>query len=517
MTLSYKEGRSVTFTTAEKTKTDGDPYWFEGKAGGRATVIRGRSVPSSRTLMNVSGTLNLENIVIDGGIANGVTVSGNTRCMEVNHASCTVTLGENAVLQNGQVTGNGGGVNLKNGTLNIKGGVIRNCVAGNDGGGIYLDNGSATLEAGSIYQCSANNGGGVRTKVGSFTMSGGTIQDCSARDGGGGVCVAGGQTMYMSGGSIIKNSAIKNGGGIKVFSAASRLRFSGKVNISGNTCDASVATNNACNVELNQDSYYVINTYNGGLYPGAYIGVYVNGVEGTGSNYDKHGVERKPFGTFADGDNKATFYSFVNDRNGLKGGIIEETDANYQHGKNCIYWIQIFSLEVSKKVVSGSSTTVDSNETFLFKVNVRGDATVTGQPNAAQIDSSNGDYGEMQFTSNGSETTTAVFGLVDGQTISGVNLSEGLSYEVIEYLTVDQAKRYAAMPMNGAGSATESLEYNGVTYQVIRVNTFSSFIGENKTRTDVDPYTSVLTFSNVKPVCKITDMHGNLLYRRYDW
>ena len=186
-------------------------------------------------------------------------------------------------------------------------------------------------------------------------------------------------------------------------------------------------------------------------------------------------------------------------------------------GKNCIYWIQIFSLKVTKEVVSGESTAVNPDELFLFKVNVRGTATVTGQLNAAQIDSSTGDYGEMQFTSNGSETTTAIFGLVDGQTITGVNLSEGLSYEVIEYLTVDQAKRYAAMPMNGAGSATESLEYNGETYEVIRVNTFSSTIGENKARTDVDPYTSALTFSNIMPVCKITDMDGKILYRRYDW
>ena len=98
-----------------------------------------------------------------------------------------------------------------------------------------------------------------------------------------------------------------------------------------------------------------------------------------------------------------------------------------------------------------------------------------------------------------------------------MNLSEGLTYEVTEYLTVDQAKRYAAMPMNGAGTTTESLEYNGVTYQVIRVSTFASTIGENKTRTDVDPYTSALTFSNLMPVCKITDMSGNLLYRRCDW
>ncbi len=518
MTLPYVEGRTVTFTTAGKNDTD---YPFEGKAGGRATVIRGSSVSSSRTLLNVFGDLILENIVIDGGTENGVAVNSSTRCMRIDNSSCTVTLGENAVLQNGHVdtSYDGGGVYVKTGALKISGGVIRNCAARN-GGGVYKQGGQVlTLEAGSIYQCTATGkGGGVYLNGGSFNMSGGTINGGRAVQGGGVYVVNNASVPFnMSGGSIINNSAATAGGGIAVEGINSRLYFSGKVNISGNTCDASVAANHACNVELNRDSNKVINTYNGGLYPGAYIGVYVNGTEGTNSYYDKHGVERKPFGTFADGDNTTNFYSFVNDRNGLKGGLIEETDPNYLPGMNCIYWIQIFSIEVTKKVESGSSTTVAPDEMFLFKVIVRGDATVQGQLNAAQIDSSTGDYGEMQFTSNGSETTTAVFGLVDGQTISGVNLSEGLTYEVIEYLTADQAKRYAAMPMNGAGTTTESLEYNGVTYQVIRANSFASTIGENKTRTDVDPYTSALTFSNLMPVCKITDMSGNLLYRRYDW
>ena len=92
-----------------------------------------------------------------------------------------------------------------------------------------------------------------------------------------------------------------------------------------------------------------------------------------------------------------------------------------------------------------------------------------------------------------------------------------MKYEVIEYLTVDQAKRYAAMPMQGYSSGTESLTYDGVTYQVVKVNSYASTIGENKNRRDVDPYTTKLTFTNLMPVCKITDKNGNLLYRRYDW
>ncbi len=509
ITLPYVEGRTVTFTTAGKYDAD---YPFEGRAGGRATVIRAYAGSTNRTLMNVNGDLILENIIIDGGTENGIAVSGSTRCMWIDNSSCTVTLGENAVLQNGHVntSNDGGGVYVKTGALKISGGVIRNCAARN-GGGVYKQGGQVlTLEAGSIYQCTATGkGGGVYLNGGSFNMSGGTINGGRADQGGGVYVVNNASVPFnMSGGSIINNSAATAGGGIAVEGINSRLYFSGKVNISGNTCDAIVAKNKACNVELNKDSNAVINTNNGGLYAGSYIGVYVpNGT----SLYDKHGAERKPFGTFVTGDNTATFYSFVNDRNGLKGGIIENPSPN------TIYWIQIFSLEVSKEVESGDSTAIDSDEQFLFKVNIRGNATVTGQLNAAQIDSDDGEYGEMHFDSNGRDTTTAVFALKDGESITGVNLSEGLKYEVIEYLTVEQADRYAAMPMNGYNLTTESLTYNGTTYRVIKANTYTSTIGENKSRSDVDPYTSSLKFTNLMPVCKITDMSGNLLYRRYDW
>jgi len=506
---NYYEGRELIFTTAGKTDTDGYPY--EGRAGGRATVTRGTGTGNTNFL-NANCNLTLTNIIIDGGSENGIAANSNTRVLNINNANAKVTLGENAVLQNASASSEGGGVNINNGILEINGGVIRNCstTSNKDGGGVYVNGGQLLIEAGGIYQCSANaSGGGVRVKNGSINMSGGTISGCKAVNGsGGGVYLGGGKVLNMSGGSIINNHAKAVGGGVAVYDASSRLYFSGKVNISGNTSVASVAKNKACNVELNKDSNAVINTNNGGLYAGSYIGVYVpNGT----SLYDKHGAERMPFGTFATNDNTATFYSFVNDRNGLKGGIIENPSPN------TIYWIQIFSLEVSKEVESGDSTAIDSDEQFLFKVNIRGNATVTGQLNAAQIDSDDGEYGEMHFDSNGRDTTTAVFALKDGESITGVNLSEGLKYEVIEYLTVEQADRYAAMPMNGYNLTTESLTYNGTTYRVIKANTYTSTIGENKSRSDVDPYTSSLKFTNLMPVCKITDMSGNLLYRRYDW
>ena len=302
----------------------------------------------------------------------------------------------------------------------------------------------------------------------------------------------------------------------------SRIYFSGKPTVSGNTCDASQASNMACNVELSIDSNAVINTKYGGLLGGTYIGIYVPNGENL---FTKHGEEGDPFGTFTDRDNTANMYGFVNDRNGLKGGLKQNQDTSTDKK---IYWVKIYGLKVSKTVMAGASTTVNPNEPFLFKVNIRGNASVQGQPNAKDIDSGNYPdnpdyYGEMKFTSNKTDTSTAVFALKDGESVTSVNLSDGLDYEIIEYLIVsgggwnNQHKRYAAVPMNGNSSEPETLTVDGMSYEVIKANTYSSKIGENKDRTDVDPYISAVPFTNLMPVCKITDNSGNLLYRRYTW
>ena len=519
------EGRKITFTTASKSEDDG--YSFVGSST-RATVIRGNGIDPGTTLFVAKTEVLFENIILDGNAEN-ITVGNGSRLLYIDSGNKIVCVGENAVLQNARVTENGGAVKVANGDFTLSGGTIRNCIAVN-GGGIYIyKNKTVKMEAGNIYRCYATtNGGGVNANAGNFTMTGGTISYCGLDENdnaitqnGGGIYVANNKTLNMSGGSIINNSAKTSGGGVAVGGTESRLYFSGKVNISGNTRDGSAAPSRACNVELNYDRPTInnetsvrlngiINTNNGGLLSGSYIGVYVP----DGANlYDKHGDELDPFGTFATGDNTSTFYSFVNDRNGLKGGLKENPSPN------TIYWIQIFSLTVEKNIITGSSTSNDTvnEELFLFKVNLRGIASAPGQPDAKNIDSSRGDYGEMYFVSNNLDTTTAVFALRDGETISGVNLSEGLTYEVIEYLTLDQAKRYAAMPMNNYSSATETIDYNGTTYTVIKANLYSSKIGENKSRKDVDPYTSRLTFANLMPVCKITDKDGNILYRKYYW
>ena len=486
MNVMDVEGRTVTFTTAGKKDTD---YPYVG-SGTRATVTRGSGVAGGQTTLVANGNLNLKNIVLDGGAENGITPGSGTRCMYINNSSCTVTLGENALLQNGHLDGShdGGGVYINSGELKLEGGVIRNCTARN-GGGVYENGGTLTLSGGSnIYQCTATgNGGGVCQNNGAFAMSGGTVSNSRATQGGG-VYVVNNRILNMSGGSITNNTAGSAGGGIAVGGNGARLNFSQKVNISGNRCDTSKAANKICNIELNLDSNKVINTKYGGLAAGSYIGVYVPDGD---TLFDRHGDEKKPFGTFADGDKTGTFYSFVNDRNGLKGGIIENPDPN------TIYWIQIFSLQVSKTVLSSSSSPAETSEQFKFTVTLRGKATATGQKNAWEIDSweEGADYCDMWFTSNGTDKTTATFSLEDGQSVTGMNLSKGLDYEVIENLTTEQEKKYSVLP----------------------ATVYSSKIGENSDRTDVDPYASVVEVTNILPICKITDHDGNLLYRKYTY
>ena len=132
---------------------------------------------------------------------------------------------------------------------------------------------------------------------------------------------------------------------------------------------------------------------------------------------------------------------------------------------------------------------------FRFTVTLKGKATATGQKDAWEIDSSDGFYGDMEFHSNNNDKTEATFWLKAGESKTAVNLSEGLTYEVKENLTEAQKKKYGVIP----------------------ADFYTSTIGENKGRTDVDPYTSDVPVTNILPVCKITDNGNGLLYRQYSW
>ena len=515
--INYHEGRSYTLTTAGRNDTDGFPYEYNKTVktrGDTATVSRGAGV-GNVSLLDAQSNLTVENIILDGGSNNGIAAGSDTRILNVGseNRAVTVMLRDGAMLQNAATTGNGGAVRVNSGTLVIGDddnvltptlGAIRNCRAA-DGAGVYADvNASVTFNRGNIIQCFAsNNGGGVcmagasGSGSGEFWMNGGSIERCTA-DNAGGVYVGNNRSFHMAGTNcrIAGNKAVLKGGGVAVGGSDARLYFSKKPIITGNTCDASVELNKKCNVELDYPSVMIINTADAGLYNGANIGVYVPGTEGTNSVYDNHGVERRPFGSYPNepgtNTNTKTFYCFVNDRNGLKGGLIAGT------GDNLIYWVKIFSLEVSKK-----GNDIPRTETFEFEVLLWGTATVAGQLQPNEIE---GDFGGMFFTVQPDGSTKATFTLALGEedswetgvSCTGENLSFGLNYRVTEKLTSDQEKTYAALPAMYKGVIGEN-------------NTESVNVAEN------ERYISRAPFENVRAVCKITDQYDRLLYYAYEY
>ena len=466
--------KTIILTTAGSTDS---LYSYRGRSGTRSTVTRGSDMGNS-VMLAANANLTLQNIVLDGGLEGGVTVGGNTRIIEATSYPINVKLGRNSALQNAKTTGNGAGVNLDKGaSLTIEGGTIRNCSAKN-GGAVYKNgNGLLTVTGGTITRCFAtDNGGGIfvnqpqNNATEAFVMSGGSISRCSAANGGG-VWVVNNCGMTMSGGNISNNTATNKGGGIAIGGEKSRLYFSGAAYVFGNTSDISVADNNACNVEM--DKSFDVNKdnpgtviYSRGLIRGAAIGIYVPGMDTSGTIYDKHGGVLDPFGTY-DGSTAGLNY-FINDRNGLKGGLLEEqTSPNVK-----IYWRQIYSLEVKKLVLSDDPA--DSEKEFSFRIKLNGEA-----PGNIDAQSVNYTYGDMTFVHGVADIT-----LKAGETKSAEPMPSGFTYTVTENFSSEDEGHFKVAPdITQTGEMTNLLQY------VYRV-----------------------TFANTHAVCKITDRSLGLLY-----
>ena len=466
--------RTIIFTTAG---SNDSLYPYRGRTGTRSTIT---AKVGNNALMTVKSNLTLTNIVLDGGSESGVTAQPNTRIINATNNAVQIKLDRNAALQNASTTSNGGGVLLNNGaSLSIEGGTIRNCSA-KSGGGVYKDgNGTVTMSGGSITKCTAADyGGGIYLQNGTVTMSGGSISRCEAARGGG-VYVPNNtnRSFTMSGGSIIANHATTRGGGIAVVGPNSRLYFSGAAYVYGNTSDASVAPGNACNVEMDQE--FNRNSMNPGtvivsqgLTRGATVGVYVPGEDhnnNTTSTYDKHGDSRDPFGTYTAGSSTDGFHYFVNDRNGMKGGMLEDQVNNDYK----VYWREIYSLVVTKQVLSDDPE--DANREFRFSITLTGTAYGTG----TAADSFNGTFENMTFVNGYTEFT-----LRNGESKAAVKLPLGFDYRVEEILSDAEKAYYKTTPaLVQTGSMNNSRQY---VYSV--------------------------TFTNLHAVCKITDATYGLLY-----
>lgn len=532
VTGSYTGRKMLTFTTASSTDTDGYPY--TGRAGSYATILRGYT-DNGKSLIETGVNLTLRNITIDGGSADKAspkTTTASGGLINAKVSGTTVTLSSNSVLQNCTISnGNSGaGVFVDSGaSLIIAGGAIYNCkTSSGEGGGVRKsgDNGKLEFSSGIISNCSAKNGGGVYFVKGTsgFNMSGtAQITGCTATNEGGGVWLNEQKTMIMSGGSITGNHAGTAGGGIFMkYHKSSRLNLSGRVTVSGNTCGYPAYD---CNVQLGTGTKdnnpttnnQGVNDWNGvinskGISRNSYIGIYVPGEESPGDNpvdkdttvFDRHGITEKPFGTYA-GDTNNLYY-FVNDRNGLKGGLKLGDNHNY------IYWVEIFSLKVGKMVISGEP--YDLSEEFTFKVTIsktEGGAGVYGLNTAFTYDDGrvdpNGDPVKIPI-----ENGTATFTLKNGEAVTVDNLpaeiENGHVYYRVEEIFKDQTRK-------DHYTTTTSRSTNPSDPGVLYVK---GTIGENLNRVDVSSkYVSNALFDNLNAICKLTtSKNGGVLLNTLD-
>lgn len=498
ITTGTYTNRTIILTTAGRTDS---MYPYTGRAGTRASIHRG-SVTGS--LITAGVKLTLRNIVLDG---DKFEKNGDGGLISSNQNNSAIKLAENAMLQNSSSSGRGGAVFVDKGcVLSIEGGTIYNCSAQN-GGGVYIAGGSGThgFSSGLITKCNADdNGGGVYLGGGtSFDMSGGSqITRCSAENGGG-IFVDNNRKMEMAGGSITLNTATEKGGGIATGENA-KLYFSGRVTVNGNKLGAS-----NCNVELDYDKNTIIQSK--GLERGSYVGVYVSGnyvplteeqrkagikhSTEDGDPYLHHGGEGDPFGTWQ-GDTRFLYF-FVNDRNDLKGGLKTGTTAE----DHCIYWTTIFSLKVSKLVMSDDSS--DQNDSFKFVVELEGNAEANGQ-SASTINEESEEWADGTTVS--FENGRAEFYLKTGQERIWNYLPAGIKYTVTEEMTSAQKAHYTTFPVEKDGSGNP-----------VKIGT----INENLYKADaVSKYRSDADFRNMTAVCKITlltdDSNDGCLLYEYD-
>jgi len=224
------------------------------------TLTRGGFIAAANRLIDVAGTLTLEDITIDGAsipvnsaIVN-VLPSGNL----IMNTGATIQNGSNSdwmeaggvtvygsfIINNGTITGNegdAGGVFIdNNATFTINGGTITGNTATFVGGGVHVNTDAVfIMNGGGINNNDGSLGGGgvfIRGD-GSFTLNSGTITGNTA-NGGGGVFVESTGTFTMTGGSINSNTAAVSGGGV-VVEVDAIFTLGGPSIISGNLLGAS--------------------------------------------------------------------------------------------------------------------------------------------------------------------------------------------------------------------------------------------------------------------------------------
>lgn len=197
-TLNFDQDKNITITSD----------------GTRHSIIRGND--SKQAIMNqISGTLTLENIVVDGN-----NVEANNALVVLHDSNSTLNI-NSAIIKNGKNTFTydnktpenlGGGVCATQGILNVNNTTISNNQS-DYGGGIYVDQAFLNIYDSNIsYNSSISNGGGITANSNVTIKSSEILHNNSAGNGGGMHVI--GENVNLVSVKISDNVSDKSGGGI---------------------------------------------------------------------------------------------------------------------------------------------------------------------------------------------------------------------------------------------------------------------------------------------------------------
>lgn len=278
--------------------------------------------------LQVLGTVLMENIVMDGGIAGGSLDRGGVEVL----SGGSLTLAGGSTIKNcGGFTSYtglggtfGGAVFAEAATVVLDGGILEDNMSQHGGAGIFAHSGSTViLNSGEIRnnRLSWNGGtGGVGVALqngSSFTMNGGTISgnrtnNTDANGKGGGVTLRKGSTGVMKGGAITGNYCSYSGGGIVVMDAGSSFTM----------YDGEITDNKCLDPDFDsQDPSIGLNGFGGGVYLSAYATFTMIGGTISGNEVSAYGGGICMDGRFG---HDATFI--------MKGGNIDNNISNYAGG-----------------------------------------------------------------------------------------------------------------------------------------------------------------------------------------
>jgi hypothetical protein len=156
----------------------------------------------------------------------------------------TINLSGTAVISDNTARGNGGGV-YAGGAFNMSGGTITGNTATGNGGGSYVSASGITyaISGGVIEDNTATLGGGIYFAVGTANISGITITGNTATTSGGGIYMQTNAIVNITGITVVGNTASMYGNGI-YYQYTNRLTISPASNAVFNIADEIYVTNN---------------------------------------------------------------------------------------------------------------------------------------------------------------------------------------------------------------------------------------------------------------------------------